>query len=402
MCPIRTARPQDLPFVPAIARRQVAADVSAVQRQDRRGVRRSLAFRTAPLVSATTMDAKVTTSEMASQMMTWALFGKPNQREWVPSAMQKDHFAGNDGLYSSGYKVVPGASSGCDEDAADGRAESVDDRCGRVRSESRRTRGGRRGRRGGERRQRLFVEGLDSSGERCRRLADRRRGGVSLDVLDGDDLDKAARRIIARSIARRRSTTISRLSKLDIVDDVAELAHPRRGERRAAAGCAAPRNGRRCVLRVDARFLRAEHHQDRPRSRFHDGGGRGAQALFAKWLDQPACPNRPTVLLYTASAWRSQLGSAIIVYGTLAEAGANRYAAEQWQKQFLGQFESAVRMRKDFEVTDAELADHDVLFIGRPETNSALAAWAKHIDARLRRRGVPARGQGSWRRKPTR
>ena len=33
-----------------------------------------------------------------------------------------------------------------------------------------------------------------------------------------------------------------------------------------------------------------------------------------------------------ASAIRPRLGSAILVYGTLAEAGANRYAAEQWQK----------------------------------------------------------------------
>ena len=41
-------------------------------------------------------------------MMAWAVFGKPNQREWVPSAMQKDSFAGNDGLYSSGYRLFQG------------------------------------------------------------------------------------------------------------------------------------------------------------------------------------------------------------------------------------------------------------------------------------------------------
>ena len=76
---------------------------------------------------------------------------------------------------------------------------------------------------------------------------------------------------------------------------------------------------------------------------------------------------------------RRKLGSAIIVYGTHRKSGANRYAAEQWQKQFLDQFESAVRIYKDFEVTERDLADHDVLFIGRPETNSALAAWAKPL-----------------------
>jgi len=67
------------------------------------------------------------------------------------------------------------------------------------------------------------------------------------------------------------------------------------------------------------------------------------------------------------------------VYGTMAEAGANRYAAEQFQKQFLDSFESEVPIRKDFEVSEQELRQHDVLLVGRPETNSALAAWAKHI-----------------------
>ena len=38
-----------------------------------------MAFHTAPLVSATAMDAKVVTADMASRMMVWAEFGKPNQ-----------------------------------------------------------------------------------------------------------------------------------------------------------------------------------------------------------------------------------------------------------------------------------------------------------------------------------
>ena len=60
-----------------------------------------LAFRTAPLVSAATMDAKVATADMASRLMVWAEFGKPNQREWVPGA--RSNYAGNNGLYPNGY-----------------------------------------------------------------------------------------------------------------------------------------------------------------------------------------------------------------------------------------------------------------------------------------------------------
>jgi len=38
-----------------------------------------------------------------------------------------------------------------------------------------------------------------------------------------------------------------------------------------------------------------------------------------------------------------------------------------------------VPIRKDFEVTDAELRTHDIVFVGRPETNSALAAWKEQL-----------------------
>jgi len=64
----------------------------------------------------------------------------------------------------------------------------------------------------------------------------------------------------------------------------------------------------------------------------------------------------------------------------VTDAGANRYAAEQLQKHYLDWFESAVPIRKDFEVTDDELRGRDVIFVGRPETNSALAHWKDKIE----------------------
>jgi hypothetical protein len=63
----------------------------------------------------------------------------------------------------------------------------------------------------------------------------------------------------------------------------------------------------------------------------------------------------------------------------MADGGANRYAAEELQKHFFRTLESAVPIRKDFEVEDQDLRAHDVVFIGRPEANSALAAWSKNL-----------------------
>jgi hypothetical protein len=90
-------------------------------------------------------------------------------------------------------------------------------------------------------------------------------------------------------------------------------------------------------------------------------------------------PPDPGGALYIPRDIGPRLGSAVLVYGTVSEAGANRYAAEQLQKRYLDAFESAVPIRKDFEVTEAELKTRDVIFVGRPETNAALARWQRQL-----------------------
>ena len=94
--------------------------------------------------------------------------------------------------------------------------------------------------------------------------------------------------------------------------------------------------------------------------------------------------------MYVASDIRERLGSAILVYGTRTDAGANRYAAEELQKHFFRSLESAVPIRKDFEVSDEELRTHDVIFVGRPESNSALAAWQDKIGVAVLRAACSA------------
>ena len=64
------------------------------------------AFRTAPLVTSFSVDAKVATADMALHMMAWAVFGKPNQREWVPTQHENEEYPKNDGIYSSGYRLI--------------------------------------------------------------------------------------------------------------------------------------------------------------------------------------------------------------------------------------------------------------------------------------------------------
>jgi hypothetical protein len=370
--------PQDLPFVPAV--RDVKWQQMYAQYKGKIDEGFGFtAFRTAPLVAATTMDSKVTTSEMASKMMTWALFGKPNQREWVPTPQQKNDFPGNDGLYSSGYKLFQvhpdDQIKSLTADAP--KATAISQVSGDP------NRGGRGGRGGGGRRggpasgKDYLWKGwvLPASDADVWLTAG---SAAYYNALEGDDLDKRldASRAQFRAAALENDQALSKLQS---------------STKSAAWHTIAESKG---MLTLDAlrremgddpfyAFMRDFFDRNATKtvraSDFMLAAGSAHQALFAKWLDSTGLPEKADGPLYAAAAWRGHLGSAMIVYGTVAEAGANRYAAEQWQLQFIGQLETEVPVRKDFEVTDGELAQHDVLFIGRPETNSALAAWAKQI-----------------------
>jgi hypothetical protein len=90
-------------------------------------------------------------------------------------------------------------------------------------------------------------------------------------------------------------------------------------------------------------------------------------------IDPPAGP-----AYLTSDIWR-RLASAVIIYGTVREAGANRFAAEQLQNRFLDSYESRIPIYKDFEATDDLLRHRDVVFVGRPEANSALSLWSGRL-----------------------
>jgi hypothetical protein len=363
--------PADLPFVPA------PRDVKwqEMYQQNKGKIDEGFAataFRTAPLVSSTTMDAKIATSEMAKSMMMWAVFGKPNQREWVPSAMQKDQFAGNDGLYSSGYRLFQGHPADAIKMLLDGAPKALP-----ITAQAGGDGGGRGGRGGATAANDNLWKGwilpasdsdvwLTAGATEYHSVAGSNEADKKLDAFRAQY--RAAALEGEQSLLKiAASTTSSNWHSLAEAKGVLLLDALRR-----AMGDDAFYPLMKDFF--DKNTTKAVHAAD-----FEAAAGPAQQALFAKWLNGTGLPDTADGPLYTAGDLRARLGSTIVVYGTVTEAGANRYAAEQWQKQFLDRFESAVRIYKDFEVTERELADHDVLFIGRPETNSALAAWAKPL-----------------------
>jgi phospholipase B-like protein len=305
-----------------------------------------LAFRTAPLVSSTSMDAKVITADMASRMMVWGVFGKSNQREWVPSEWQKKQYAKNDGIYSSGYRMIGAEPS-------DSLRQAIQE----------------------NEKARLASKNEPAKSEKKdAQYNDRLWKGWVLPASESDTW------FTAGSAAYYRDLESKDLPK-------AMAAHW--AEYRAASiADTNPINHFALETHKGALFL-DQLRRDVGDDRFfklmkdffaaHTTKAVAAQSFLDAAGVKFSVPVDNGGATYVASDIRHRLRSAILVYGTVNDAGANRYAAEQLQKDYLDWFESAVPIRKDFEVTEQELRTHDVIFVGRPETNSMLAAWKAQI-----------------------
>ena len=299
-----------------------------------------LAFRTAPLVSSSTMDAKVTTADMANRLMVWAEIGKPNQREWLP---QKWDSANDDGLYPSGYYLFdaePSASllSAIQQNEKLRLSAALDPPTNAVTDppsyEGRLWKG-------------WILPASDADDWFVAGSAQYRR------VLQSSDVEEAlkAQRAMMRG--------------LELIPDT-PLSHLRREQTRGVLFLDSLRRkmGDETFLKLMSDYFAANTTKPVTAESFLEKAG-----VRFETVDLPAGP------AYLASDIGRRLSSAVIVYGTVREAGANRYAAEQMQNHFLDHYESEVPIYKDFEASEELLRHHDVVFVGRPEANSALALW---------------------------
>jgi hypothetical protein len=312
-----------------------------------------VAFRTAPLVAIATMDAKVVTADMASHMMVWAEIGRPNQREWLPN--KKYDFAGDDGLYPSGYylfdaepsatlrasieqnektRLTHSPSSGTAKAVSAPSKPHYDDRLWKG----------------------WVLPASDSDTWFVAGSAEYHQ------VLQSKDVDEAmnTQRAIWRNLQASAGTPLDQFRR-ERARGVLFLDSLRL------------RMGDEAFLKLMSDFFAANTTKTVTAESFLEKAGLTQVAAHLDAIDPPEGP-----VYLTNDIWR-RLPSAVIVFGTLRDAGANRYAAEQLQHKFLNGYESEVPVYKDFEVSDDLLRHHNIVFVGRPEANSALALWSAHL-----------------------
>ncbi len=309
-----------------------------------------LAFRSAPLIAASTIDAKVATADMLSHYMLWAAFGRPNQSEWSAGARPGQGVSVNKGLFPSGYHLLSGTPS---ESLLGGIQENEKARLAPKSAE---------------------AKPIEKPEAKPASLDNRSWKGWILPASDADtwfvagsahycdllgskNLDKVidAERIRYRGLRLAANNATDRF-RLERTKGVLFLDGLRR------------KMGDASFLKLMSDYFSAHTTKTVTAQSFLDQAG--VPFDLTETTDGPA---------YLPEDIGRRLVSTVVVYGTVREAGVNRYAAERTQARYRETEQQEVPIYKDFEVSSDLLAHRDVIFIGRPETNSALAAWASQI-----------------------
>ena len=293
------------------------------------------AFDSAPLVSSVTIDAKITTADMANHMLVWAEFGRPNESITPP----KDT---NYGIFPGGYRLFDAARPAAVGEAAASTNPRKETHKPQPVTWKAKT-------------DELWKGWLLPASEEDVWFV---AGSAEYyGVLQSADVDEAmnAQRIRYRGLELSPDDATNRF-RIEQTGGVLFLDLLRH------------KMGDDAFLELMNRYYTANTTKTVTAQGFLDAAGVKYQVPDPG--DGPA---------YLPEDIARRLASSVIVYGTAREAGTNRYVAEQLQQKYRQHNQQDVAVYKDFEATDALIAHEDVIFVGRPEDNSALAAWAKSI-----------------------
>jgi hypothetical protein len=355
------------------------------------------AFTTPPLSAAHSLDAKFTTTAMARELKTWAKFGPPLGHTWEPTDAERRRFGEIRPLVGNDWTTLRADSPKGD---APSRLKPVD-------------------------LARINV----SSDHEPERINPPAWHGTILPASDADIWLAAAfadyERIVAREKAIKGNGSGARLG----IRDRERLALTLFAPTSRYLTAIARRGGHDLALsevhselRDDAWYdiaagkgvlvlaeLRAIMG-DRPFDNFMDHFGRAhagrsvsSAAFFdaaekshgkalgdlkAAWLNGEALSKlsadararKASGRFWAVDSFERQLDKALIVYGTVSEADAQREAAEALQHKLAGRWANiTLPIKADNDVTDSMIKDCHVLLVGRPATNRVSARLAKAL-----------------------
>lgn len=348
------------------------------------------AFTTPPLAAFPSCDAKFTTTAMAKELKSYAIFGPPRGRTWEPTEAERSQRPDIRPLVSNDWTILradaPSAASAGTAEAADlagepSRGEDAKPEGRLIRSPAWHG---------------TILPGSDGDLWLASAFPDFEKVVALEKSLAGDDgkLSKKAQERVDlamfahlekyRSAVRRLGKDValaniksdmSRSEEYDIASGkgVLLLAELRKTMGAKTFDPMMDEFGRahagKPATTAEFRALCAAKDKDNALNRW-----------YAPWLDETGLPTGDHGPAWSVDAFDCEPDKALIVYGTVGDAHAQREAATILQDKIARRWGNyTVEIKGDRDVTPDDLQSRHLLVIGRPRTNSVAATFAKSL-----------------------
>jgi hypothetical protein len=394
-----------------------------------------LAFTTPPLAAFHSVDAKFTTTDMAKELKTWALFGPPLGRTWQPTFEEKQRYPEVQPLAGNPWAIL------------NANAPPVTKADGPAVVDLHNSEGGSRF---GPNTFNNNGEGGGDFGDAAM-FIDRERSvngpvwhGTLLPKTDADTWLATAfanyERIVAqeKGVGGGRGGRGGRFGGGPPGNDrdsllVSLFAFRSDFEFGCRAGKETPLNKTVADIRSDSwhrvasgkgvlllHELRSEIGADKFDGMMDEFGranagkavstnqfkeaaekaaGKKLDDFFDTWLNKTGLPATKTEIgsaksIFSVLSFLNEEEDTLIVYGTADEENINREAAEALQKALRERHSNyTIPIKTDAEVTDAELKTHHVVLIGRPDSNRVVAKFGDALPVKFGKQSFVVRGE---------
>jgi hypothetical protein len=353
------------------------------------------AFTTPPLAASHSLDAKFTTTAMARDLKTWAKFGPPLGRAWEPTERERASFGDIHPLIGNDWTILQPRELG---EGASAKTKPVDLAVIDAKHSDEPARIHRPAWHG------TVLPAADADIWLAAAFADYERVVAEEKAIkartDASKLGIRDRQRLALALfapASRYMTAVARRGGHDI--PLAEIhADLRSGDWYEIAA------GKGLLVLAELRWIMGEKSFEKFMDEFgraHAGRAVSSSAFFdraekahgkpladlkAAWyngdaiskLNADARARHASGRYWSVDSFEHQLDKTRIVYGTLAEADAQREAAEILRQKLASRWANILLpISADSDVTDDVLKTSHVLLVGRPATNRVSARLAK-------------------------
>jgi hypothetical protein len=344
------------------------------------------AFTTAPLAAFPSCDAKFTTTSLAKELKSWALFGPPLGRAWTPSEEDSEHCPGLRPLASNDWTLIGVDTiekpAGEPPALADATLfpEQKEDRFDKPVSLAAAWRG-------------TLVPKTDADTW----LAAGHAGLERIVALEkalkeaakGAALDRAALDHVEIALFARRSQWLTAAARLGhdipLADthfdwEASDWYHIAAGKGVMLLAALREELGAETFDKMMDEFGQAHAGNEASTAEFRaaaeKAGGRSLETFFASWLTGDSAA-QPAGGFWSIDSFEEEPDKALIVYGTLGDQTAQREAADLLALKIARRWSNVIiPARSDRDVSEGELKNHHMLLIGRPATNLVTAQMA--------------------------